>query len=106
MRNDTSTEDIAGIAAAAGVLTARGGRTSHAAVVARQMGKVCLVGCAALRVDEKARVIVLGNRTLREGETICLDAEQGRVLEGEPQVIVERPEGLLSEVAKWQAEPR
>ena len=55
VRNDTSTEDIAGIAAAAGVLTARGGRTSHAAVVARQMGKVCLVGCAALRVDEKAR---------------------------------------------------
>ncbi len=106
VRNDTSTEDIAGIAVAAGVLTARGGRTSHAAVVARQMGKVCLVGCAALRVDEKARVIVLGNRTLREGETICLDAEQGRVLEGEPQVIVERPEGLLSEVAKWQAEPR
>jgi len=106
VRNDTSTEDIAGIAVAAGVLTARGGRTSHAAVVARQMGKVCLVGCAALRVDEKARVITLGKRTLREGETICLDAEQGRVLDGEPQVIVERPEGLLSEVAKWQAEPR
>jgi pyruvate, orthophosphate dikinase len=106
VRNDTSTEDIAGIALAAGVLTARGGRTSHAAVVARQMGKVCLVGCAALRVDEKARVITLGKRTLREGETICLDAEQGRVLDGEPQVIVERPEGLLSEVAKWRAEPR
>ena len=104
VRNDTSTEDIAGIAAAAGVLTARGGRTSHAAVVARQMGKVCLVSCASLRIDEKARAITLGTRTLREGETICLDAERGRVLEGEPEVVVERPEGLLSEVAKWRAE--
>ena len=104
MRSDTSTEDIAGIAVAAGVLTARGGRTSHAAVVARQMGKVCLVGCAALRIDERSRSIVLGTRTLREGEIICLDAERGRVLDGEPEVVVERPEGLLSEVAKWRAQ--
>jgi pyruvate,orthophosphate dikinase len=103
VRNDTSTEDIVGMAADAGVLTARGGRTSHAAVVARQMGKVCLVGCTALRIDEKARAITLGARTLREGETICLDAERGRVLDGEPEVVVERPEGLLAEVAKWRA---
>ncbi len=106
VRNDTSTEDIAGIASAAGVLTARGGRTSHAAVVARQMGKVCLVSCTTLGIDEKARTITLGTRTLREGETICLDAERGRVLDGEPEVVVERPEGLLSEVAKWRAEVR
>ena len=103
VRNDTSTEDIAGIAAAAGVLTARGGRTSHAAVVARQMGKVCLVGCSALRIDEKSRTITFGGSTIREGETICLDAENGRVLDGEPEVVVERPEGLLSEVARWRA---
>jgi pyruvate, orthophosphate dikinase len=104
VRNDTSTEDIAGIAAAIGVLTARGGRTSHAAVVARHMGKVCLVGCAALRIDEEARTISFGGATLREGETICLDAENGRVLDGEPEVVVERPEGLLSEVARWRGE--
>lgn len=104
MRGNTSTEDIPGIAVAAGVLTARGDRTSHAAVVARQMGKVCLVGCATLHVDLKARAIVLGTRTLREGETICLDAERGRVLEGEPEVVIERPEGLLAEVARWRAE--
>jgi pyruvate,orthophosphate dikinase len=102
VRNDTSTEDIAGIAASAGVLTGRGGRTSHAAVVARQMGKVCLVGCAALRIDEKARTVTLGPRTLREGDTICLDAEGGRVLEGEPEVVVERPVELLAEVAAWR----
>jgi pyruvate,orthophosphate dikinase len=102
VRCDTSTEDIAGIARAAGVLTARGGRTSHAAVVARHMGKVCLVGCETLRIDEKARTVAFGATTLREGETICLDAENGRVLDGEPQVVVERPEGLLAEVARWR----
>jgi pyruvate,orthophosphate dikinase len=104
VRADTSTEDIAGIATAVGVLTARGGRTSHAAVVARHMGKVCLVGCSALCIDAKARTISFGGTTLREGETICLDAENGRVLDGEPEVVVERPEGLLSEVARWRAE--
>jgi pyruvate,orthophosphate dikinase len=102
VRSETSTEDIAGIAASAGVLTARGGRTSHAAVVARQMGKVCLVGCAALRIDEKARTVTLGSRTLREGDTICLDAEGGRVLEGEPEVVVERPGELLAEMERWR----
>ena len=104
VRSDTSTEDIAGIAVAVGVLTARGGRTSHAAVVARQMGKVCLVGCEALRIDERSRTISFGQGTLREGETLCLDAERGRVLGREPEVVVERPEGLLSEVARWRAE--
>ena len=102
VRADTSTEDIAGIAASVGVLTARGGRTSHAAVVARHMGKVCLVGCAALRIDEKARTVSFGGAALREGETICLDADNGRVLDGEPEVVVERPEGLLSEIARWR----
>jgi pyruvate,orthophosphate dikinase len=67
------------------------------------MGKVCLVGCAALRIDEKARTVTLGPRTLREGDTICLDAEGGRVLEGEPEVVVERPVELLAEVAAWRA---
>jgi pyruvate,orthophosphate dikinase len=103
VRRETSTEDIAAIAAAAGVLTARGGRTSHAAVVARQMGKVCLVGCSALRIDEGARAIRLGERTLREGETLCLDAERGRVLEGEQVVISEKPVQLLAEVERWRA---
>jgi phosphoenolpyruvate synthase/pyruvate phosphate dikinase len=70
------------------------------------MGKVCLVSCTTLGIDAKARTITLGTRTLREGETICLDAERGRVLDGEPEVVVERPEGLLSEVAKWRAEVR
>jgi pyruvate,orthophosphate dikinase len=102
VRTETSTEDIAAIAQAAGVLTALGGRTSHAAVVARQLDKVCLVGCRSLVVDEGTRTIRLGVRTLREGETLCLDAEGGRVLEGEPRVVVDRPVELLAEVARWR----
>jgi pyruvate,orthophosphate dikinase len=66
------------------------------------MGKVCLVGCAALRVDEKTRTVAIGSRTLREGDTICLDAELGRVLDGQPELRVERPTALLAEVAKWR----
>ncbi len=68
------------------------------------MGKVCLVGCGALRIDERSRTISFGQGTLREGETLCLDAERGLVLGREPEVVVERPEGLLSEVARWRAE--
>ncbi|HUL55986.1 MAG TPA: PEP/pyruvate-binding domain-containing protein [Usitatibacter sp.] len=102
VRGETSTEDIGAIALASGVLTARGGRTSHAAVVARQLGKVCLVGCTALQLNEKARSIQLGDRVLREGETICLDAERGAVYEGAPEVLVERPAELLERVRAWR----
>jgi pyruvate,orthophosphate dikinase len=103
VRLETSTEDIAGIAASAGLLTARGGRTSHAAVVARQLGKVCLVGCSELRIDAKTRTIRLGGRKFKEGEVVCLDADGGRVFAGEPKAVVERPTEWLAEVAKWRA---
>jgi pyruvate,orthophosphate dikinase len=102
VREETSTEDIAAIALASGLLTARGGRTSHAAVVARQLGKVCLVGCAGLAIDVGKRAITLGGRTLREGDMLCLDAEDGQVFAGEPQAVVERPVDLLAEVEKWK----
>jgi len=102
VRAEASTDDIAGIALAAGLLTARGGRTSHAAVVARQLGKVCLVGCAVLRIDLATRSIRLGSRTLHEGETICLDAEEGRVFSGDPQTVVERPLAWIAEAARWR----
>jgi pyruvate,orthophosphate dikinase len=102
VREETSTEDIGAIAAAAGLLTARGGRTSHAAVVARQMGKVCLVGCASLAIDTARRTIAFGGTTLREGDLLCLDAEGAQVFAGEPQAVVERPTELLEEVAKWR----
>ncbi|MGE0358480.1 MAG: PEP/pyruvate-binding domain-containing protein [Burkholderiales bacterium] len=104
VRGEANTDDVACIALATGLLTARGGRTSHAAVVARQLGKVCLVGCEALSIDLEARRVRLGSRTLKEGETICLDADNGRVFAGEPRSVVERPLAALAQAAKWRAD--
>lgn len=103
VRMETATDDIAGINAAAGLLTAFGGRTSHAAVVARERNKVCLVGCTALAVDLAKRRFSLGERTLAEGDLICLDGESGNVYAGRPRVEHERPLALLAEVARWKA---
>jgi pyruvate,orthophosphate dikinase len=103
VRNDVATADIAGIAVVVGVLTATGGRTSHAAVVARQMGKVCLVGCATLAIDEGAGVARLGEAVIREGDQLCLDGEAGTVYAGTPEISSERPVALLEQVAAWRA---
>jgi pyruvate, orthophosphate dikinase len=103
VRPDAATDDVAAVAVAAGVLTAVGGRTSHAAVVARELGKPCLVGCADLEIDMAARTARIGPRTLAEGEVICLDAESGIVYDGTPEVVEERPVEQLKEVAAWRA---
>jgi len=79
VRQDAQTSDIGALDAAVGLLTQRGARTSHAAVVARQLGKVCLVGCNALQIRLDERTIRIGERTLREGETITLDGNTGHV---------------------------
>jgi len=102
VRNEVATADIAGIAVVAGVLTASGGRTSHAAVVARQMGKVCLVGCADLLIDEKSGQARLGKATLREGDPLCLDGEAGTIYADSPSISSERPAELLEHVAQWR----
>jgi len=101
---DISTEDVAGLAASAGVLTAAGGRTSHAAVVARELGKVCLVGCPGLRVDVARRRCFIGDRELAEGETLCLDGNSGAVFAGETRLSVEAPTAELAEIARWRAD--
>lgn len=103
VRMDVATEDIAGIEAAAGVLSARGSRTAHAAVVARELGKACLVGCASLAIDLETRELRFGSRRLREGDWICLDADAGRVLAGSPRLALRRPTELLARVAGWVA---
>ena len=103
-RPDTSTEDVPAVAVAAGVLTAAGGRTAHAAVVARELGKPCLVGCAELEIDLEARTARIGDRVLAEGEVVCVDAEAGRVFLGAPELVEERPVKELEEVAAWLAE--
>ena len=79
IRRETSPEDVGGMHAAQGILTATGGKTSHAAVVARGWGKCCIVGCEALDIDEKARTVKIGGRTLREGDEVTLNGTTGEV---------------------------
>jgi len=102
VRDDISTGDIEGIAAAEGVLTAAGGRTSHAAVVARQLGKVCLVGCSALRILPEKGLCTIGGREFSEGDELTLDGDAGRVFAGALSVVRERPEAALAEVERWR----
>jgi len=103
VREDTSTEDVSGIAGAAGILTARGGRTAHAAVVARQMGKVCLVGCRELAIELGKRSCSIGGKVLREGQVISLDGGGGGIYAGAVDVVRTKPERHLAEVASWRA---
>jgi len=102
IREEMSTADIAGIALSAGVLTARGSRTSHAAVVARQLGKPCISVCSPLRIDLARRVAVFGDRSLAEGEMITLDSNTGCVYAGKAEITVERPTEWLDKIMKWR----
>jgi pyruvate,orthophosphate dikinase len=82
VRNETSPEDIGGMVASSGILTSRGGMTSHAAVVARGMGKPCVVGAEGLRVDSATKTLIAGNGTLREGDALSIDGTTGEVIVG------------------------
>jgi len=84
---ETSPDDIHGMAAAHGVLTARGGRTSHAAVVGRQMGKVCVVGAEEIRVNIENRSFSVGNKIIQEGDYISIDGFEGKVFSGDIPVV-------------------
>ena len=103
VRPDTVTSDIEGMAAAVGVLTAAGGRTSHAAVVARQLDKVCLVGCRSLQIDLRQRLCRIGGRTLHEGEFLSLDADEGAIYAGQLETVTERPERELAAIRAWHS---
>lgn len=83
VRQETSPEDIAGMISAEGILTARGGMTSHAAVVARGMGKCCVAGASDIRVDEATKTMKIGTRVFGEGDIISLDGSTGTVYEGD-----------------------
>ena len=82
-RVETSPDDIRGMDAAQGILTARGGMTSHAALVARQMGKVCVAGCEVLNIDSAARILKVDEAVLKEGDWISIDGSTGEVFKGE-----------------------
>jgi pyruvate,orthophosphate dikinase len=103
-RVETSPDDIRGMEAAEGILTARGGMTSHAALVARQMGKVCVAGCEALNIDYAARTMHVGETILKEGDWLSLDGGTGEVIAGEirtlPSEVVQVLLGKSREVGK------
>jgi pyruvate,orthophosphate dikinase len=103
MRTDIATEDIAGMAASTGILTTRGGRTAHAAVVARQLNKVCIVGCRDLVVLGEGKACRIGNQLIEEGSTVSLDGHTGHVYPGKLKVVVERPTEQVQEVERWKA---
>jgi len=85
VRHETSPEDVAGMWAAAGILTSTGGMTSHAAVVARGWGKCCIAGCGALNINYARKKITVGKRTIKQGDWISLDGSTGEVLAGKVQ---------------------
>ena len=93
VRKETVPDDIEGMNAARGILTARGGMTSHAAVVARGMGKCCVAGCEAIRIDEEKRRFQVDGATVREGDWISLDGTTGRVILGKVHTIEPDPQG-------------
>jgi pyruvate,orthophosphate dikinase len=103
LRPDTSTEDVAGFAVSAGIVTAVGGRTAHAALVARQMGKPCVVGCADLAVDAAGRRARLAGATLDEGDWLTVDGGAGAIFLGRCAVVDEQPEAELAEIARWRS---
>jgi pyruvate,orthophosphate dikinase len=82
VREETSPEDVGGMSLAQGILTARGGMTSHAALVARQLGKVCIVGCDALEIDYGKRMMKVGETVIKEGDDISIDGTTGEVILG------------------------
>lgn len=102
VRHDVSTEDVAGFAVVTGILTATGGRTAHAAVVARQLGKVCLVGCRELTIRADGSGGQIGDRQIREGDWVSLDGETGEVSLGRRDIIIELPQAELAELDAWR----
>lgn len=106
VRQETSPEDLAGMIVAEGILTARGGMTSHAAVVARGMGKCCVAGCSEISVDEAGRKMTVGSKVFNEGDYISLNGTTGTVYED--KIATEAPElsGDFGTIMKWADEIR
>ena len=101
VRIETSPEDIHGMHAAKGILTARGGMTSHAAVVARGMGRPCVSGAGSLQIDAAAKVLRIAGRTLNEGDVITLDGSTGEVMAGEVPTIQPELVGDFGTLMVW-----
>ncbi len=101
VRLETSPEDIHGMHAAKGILTARGGMTSHAAVVARGMGRPCVSGSAEINIDYESKEFKVGDLVIKEGDTITIDGGSGRVMEGIVPTVKPDISGYFSKIMKW-----
>jgi pyruvate,orthophosphate dikinase len=106
VRKETSPEDLAGMVVAEGILTARGGMTSHAAVVARGMGKCCVSGCSEISVNEEAKTMIVGGKTFTEGNFISLDGTVGVVYEGLIDTVPPALSGDFETIMVWADEIR
>jgi pyruvate,orthophosphate dikinase len=106
-RAETVPDDIHGMEVAVGILTSRGGMTSHAAVVTRGMGKPCVAGCGDVEVDEKSKTIKVGAIVIREGDWLSLDGSTGRVILGKADLVEPDPHsGVFAEFMTWADEAR
>jgi len=103
LRPETSPEDVGGMHASKGIITARGGLTSHAAVVARGMGKPCIVGCEDLMVDEEKKIAKTkdGKFTIKEGDWVTMDGKTGYIINGKLKLIKGEISGYFAEFMKW-----
>src|SRR6516162_10310416 len=107
VRSETVPDDIHGMEVAAGILTSRGGMTSHAAVVTRGMGKCCVAGAGDCDVDEKKKVMKVGKHIIKEGDWISLDGSTGRVILGQAKTVEPDPHsGVFAAFMKWADEYR
>ncbi|MDA8169717.1 MAG: pyruvate, phosphate dikinase [Nitrospiraceae bacterium] len=106
VRPETSPEDIGGMNAAQGILTARGGMTSHAAVVARGMGKCCVAGAGALEIDEEKKTFCVNSTVIREGEYITINGTTGQVILGEVPLVQPELTKDFATIMKWADEVR
>lgn len=101
VRAETSPEDLGGMVAAQGILTMRGGMTSHAAVVARQIGKTCITGCSEVKVDEEKKIMELGGHTYKEGDVISINGSTGTIYDGAIETKEGGDNANFVKVLKW-----
>lgn len=106
VRTETTPDDIHGIVASQGVLTSRGGMTSHAAVVARGMGKPCVCGCEAVRIDYDNKVFTIGDLKIKEGDIVSIDGSNGNVMLGEVPMIDPELSQEFQKILEWADEIR
>ena len=101
VRKETSPEDVAGMHLAKGILTSTGGKASHAAVVTRGWGKPCIVGCEAMRIDEKAGTITISGQTIKKGEFLTINGTTGDVMVGQVPTVPPGISGSFAEFMSW-----